>query len=254
LNSAGRLDIAYPWFLTHGHLLLLGVALALLWLGRWRGWRLRWMLVLGAFALWAAASFAAVSTVLDFNGRGELPTQSFLKSGVGSVLDMGAGSGRSSIMVLEARPKATLVALDSFSQSYQSHFGSDRDGQERLASNFRIAGVDARASIRAADMRKMPFEPATFDAIVSAYAIDHLGSQGIGQALAEANRVLKPGGEFLLMVVHKDAWMKALYGPLLEHGGTRSAERWVQFLNAAGFEVREQGAKPITLYFLAAKK
>ena len=254
MRVPSQIDFAYPWFLTHGHLVVMAVSLAVLMLGRSRKWRRLPMAALGLVLLWSAGAFAAVQFVLNFNGRGTLPTEAFLPSGEGKVLDMGAGSGRSAIMVLEARPRATLVALDSFSASYNSHFGTDRDGQERLAANFKAAGVDARATIRAADMREMPFDPASFDAIVSAYAIDHLGSQGIEKALAEANRVLKPRGEFLMMVLSKDAWMSLTFGPLIAHGGTRAASRWTQLLETAGFEVGEQGRRPVTLYFLSRKR
>jgi hypothetical protein len=43
---------------------------------------------------------------------------------------MGAGAGRSSLMVLEARPQTTVVALDLFGESYQEHFGSRQSGQK----------------------------------------------------------------------------------------------------------------------------
>jgi len=58
---------------------------------------------------------------------------------------------------------------------------------------LKAAGVDQRASIETADVRKLPFEPAAFDAIVSAYTIDHLNRQGVDASLAEAARVMKPG-------------------------------------------------------------
>jgi len=45
--------------------------------------------------------------------------------------------------------------------------------------------------------RKLPLEAAPFDAIVNLYAIDHLNCAGVEQSLAEAARVLRPGGEFL---------------------------------------------------------
>ena len=57
-------------------------------------------------------------------------------------------------------------------------------------------------------MRKLPFESATFDAAVSSYAIDHLGREGARQALAEAARVVKPGGNFLMTIAADDAWTR----------------------------------------------
>jgi ubiquinone/menaquinone biosynthesis C-methylase UbiE len=102
-------------------------------------------------------------------------------------------------------------------------------------------------------MRKLPFEAATFDAIVSTYAIDHLNRDGVTASLSEASRVLKPGGEFLMMVLTKDLWLNFAFGPLLLHNGTRSAVRWVSFLQDVGFQIVEQGTRPGTFYFLTRK-
>ncbi len=102
-------------------------------------------------------------------------------------------------------------------------------------------------------MRQLPFEPAEFDAIVSAYAVDHLNGAGIRQALTEAARVVKPGGDFLLDLVANDQWAKFAFGPILSHGGTRGAEWWTARLREARFDVLEDGARPLTLYFLARR-
>lgn len=213
------------------------------------------MVLIGAVTLWSVAAFLVARLGLDVNGRCPLPTERFLASGQGRVLDMGAGTGRSSLMVLEARPKTTLVALDLFAESYEHHFGSGKgqSGQERLLSNLKAAGLEQRAAIQAGDMRKLPFEAAAFDGVVSAYAIDHLNRDGVTASLGEASRVLKPGGEFLLIVIAKDFWLSFAFGPLFLHMGARTPERWTSLLQDAGFQVREQGRRPGTLYFLARK-
>ena len=51
----------------------------------------------------------------------------------GVVLDLGAGTGRSSIMVLLERPGVTLVASDLFGASFNQHFGSGQRPQDRHA-------------------------------------------------------------------------------------------------------------------------
>lgn len=248
-------DFGYPWWLSYGHLALLAPAAALLLLGFWRKWSKWAMLVLGAFALWCAASFLVVRFVMDLNGYGTLPTQSFLRSrsGTGKVLDLGAGTGRSSIMVLAERPQTTLVALDLFADSFDSHFGHGETPQQRLLTNLKAAGVEKRVSIETADMRKLPFEPASFDGIISCYAIDHLRREGVTQTLAEAFRVLKPGGELLLMIVGKDPWIQFVFGPLLLHGGTRGTDYWTTRVKEAGFEVKESGMRPATFYVFARR-
>src|SRR5438477_5576028 len=170
--AIGSVDYGYPWWLSYGHLPILIAGLAIGFLGYARKWSRGAMLSVGALILWSGAALLIERFVINVNGRPSLPTQSFLATGAGRVLDMGAGTGRSSIMVLEARPQATLVALDLFGDSYKRHFGSEVSPEAKLMSNLKAAGVEQRASIQAGDMRKLPFESAVFDAIVSSYAID----------------------------------------------------------------------------------
>jgi len=243
------LDFGYPWGLTYGHLALFGVLLAALLAARAAG-ASRWVtMLLGALSLWAG-SLALLVHLFGINHVPPLPTRAFLSAGAGRVLDLGAGTGRSSIMVLAERPHATLVASDLFGTSFTQHFGPGDRPQDRLSANLKAAGVDARATIETADMLDLPFADRAFDAIVSAYAMDHLGRNGARTALAEAHRVLKPGGDFLLILVANDGWAKLAFGPLLSHGGTYGADWWRDAAAKAGFDVREEGARPVTTYFL----
>ncbi len=251
--TSASIDFGYPWWLSYGHLPVLAVAVSILLLGYARKWS-RWrMLFLGVVAVWSGAALLVERFVIDVNGRAPLPTQAFLRSGVGRVLDIGAGTGRSSIMVLQSRPQATLVALDLFGESFEQHFGRSKTPQQKLLANLKAAEVEQRATIATADMRKLPFEPAAFDAIVSAYAIDHLNRQGTDQALAEAARVLKPGGDFLLAIISNEKWAKFAFGPLLSHGGTRGADWWTTHVQKAGFQILEEGTRPLTFYVLARR-
>jgi SAM-dependent methyltransferase len=243
------LDFGYPWWLNHGHLALFAVLLAGALAARAAG-ASRWVIaLLGALSLWAGV-VALLVHLFGINQVPALPSQAFLRSGTGRVLDLGAGTGRSSIMVLTERPRATLVASDLFGTSFDQHFGPGQRPQDRLLANLKAAGVDGRATIETADMLKLPFADASFDGLVSAYAMDHLGRNGARTALAEARRVLKPGGDFLLILVANDRWAKLAFGPLLSHGGTYGPDWWRDAAVKAGFEVREQGARPVTTYFL----
>jgi len=161
-------------------------------------------------AFWAAAAVVILNAML--NRPMALPTERFLTSGSGRVLDVGAGSGRAAIGVLLARPKTTAVGVDI----YSGYFGIDENTPERFMRNARIAGVAERADARVGDMRKLPFGDGEFDAVVSSYAIDHLRRAERSNAIAEVARVLKPGGEFLLMIIHVD-WRTWLVSPLLAH-------------------------------------
>lgn len=68
------------------------------------------------------------------------------------------------------------------------------------------------------------------------------------------SRVVRPGGQFLLMVINPDRWVRLAFPFFVHHGyfgGRGQAWRWQQQLSAAGFAVEEQGTAPATLYFLA---
>jgi SAM-dependent methyltransferase len=253
LSANAHIDFGYPWWLSFGHLPIMAAAAALFLVALARKWSRGSMLLLCLVLLWSSAAFLVQRFVLNINGVPELPTQSYLSSGAGRVLDMGAGTGRSSIMVLAARPQATLVAVDLFGQSFEQHFGASPDPRQRLLANLKVARVSQRVTIETADVRKLPFEPAAFDAIVSAYTIDHLNRQGTDESLAEAARVLKPGGDFLLMVIANDGWGKFVFGPLLAHGGTRDPSWWTEHVQKAGFQVLESGNRPLTLYLFARR-
>lgn len=246
-------DFGYSLSWTHGHLMVamvFAVIVALVWWRRWPRW-IGWASTV--VALWAFGGFLVVQLVLKANSPVDLPTGTFLASGTGHVVDLGAGSGRSSLMVLLSRPRARVTALDLYSGS----FGIVDNTPDRIRANARVAGVADRLDVRTGDMRALPFDDATFDAAVSVAAIDHLDDAGVTRALAEAARVVRPGGEFLLVVINIDAWVTFAYPLPHGHGGyfTREqrVDRWRAALETAGFDVAEQGTKPATLYFLARR-
>ena len=248
-----HIDFGYPWWLSYGHVVVFVPALALLLLALARKWRKGAIVLFAALVLWSGVSLFMSRFLFNINSVPPLPTANFFREGKGRVLDIGAGTGRSSIMVLAARPQATLVASDLFGQSFEEHFGPGQSPQERLLANLKLAGVYNRATIETADMRQLPFPSASFDAVVSAYAVDHVNREGSAKALTEAFRVVKPGGDFLLILISNDRWAKFAYGPMLTHGGTRGAAWWTARLQEAGFQVLEQGTQPVTLYLLARR-
>jgi SAM-dependent methyltransferase len=242
------IDFGYPWWLSYGHLVVFVCAVGLLFLVQGRVSRV----LVGLLVIWSFVSFVVLRFVININGRAAMPTQAFIEQG--RVLDLGAGTGRSSVMVLEARPKVSLVALDLFGESFGAHFGKTETGEQRLLANLKAAGVEGRASIVKHDMRDLPFGAGEFDGVVSAYAVDHLGRVGINKTLREAARVLKPGGEFLLILIGKDFWLQFTFGPLLAHSGARDGQWWRARMEEAGFQVMEQGMKPGTLYLVGKKR
>ena len=240
-------DFGYAWPWTHGHLVA-GVAFAVLaWWGRRR---LPWWGtgVLATAAGWAFAGFLIVQLVFGFNAPMQMPTNRFLATGKGQVLDIGSGSGRTSIMVGLARPDVEITALDNFSAQYIRG-----NGEDLLRRNLRAAGIDGRVKTLRADMRQIPAPDGSFDGVVSSYAIDHLNREGIERSLGEVRRVMRPGGEFLLMVIKADGWLKFAYGPLLLHSRGVGPDFWKRKLEEAGLTVVEQGQTPGTAYYLCRK-
>jgi ubiquinone/menaquinone biosynthesis C-methylase UbiE len=136
---------------------------------------------------------------------------------------------------------------------YSGYWGIDENTPERFMRNAQAAGVAERAAARVGDMRQLPFGDGEFDGVVSSYAIDHLRRAERPKAMAEVARVLKPGGEFLLMVIRVD-WRTWLVSPLLAHHQSQDPEPWRALLAEHGFVLQEEGTPFATLYFLAQKR
>lgn len=240
-------DFGYSFWVRYAMIIPLIIAGCLAALAVWRSWS-RWVIVpLAVLTVWAAGAIVVLNAML--NGPMSLPTERFLTSGSGRVLDVGAGSGRAAIGVLLARPQTTAMGVDI----YSGYWGIDENTPERFMRNARIAGVAERAAARVGDMRELPFGDGEFDSVVSSYAIDHLRRAERPKAIAEVARVLKPGGEFLLMIVQVD-WRTWLVSPVLAHHPSQHPEAWRALLQENGFSLEEEGTRFATLYFLAKKQ
>jgi len=247
LSATRALDFGYSWVWTHGHLvptaLFLGTAGIALLAGA-PAWV--WLPLL-ALALWAFAGFLVSRFVFRVNAPLHLPVTSFLAGGSGTVLDLGCGSGRTSIMVGLERPKTEIVALDDFSADYiEGH------GKAKTLRNFEAAGIYRRATIQEGDLRSLPFDNLSFDAAVSSYAIDHLEPQEVPVALAETYRALRNGGEFLLMVIVPNIWTVLTFSPVI-FLQFRSRRYWRRALEVAGFRAESEGSDRGLAWFLLRK-
>lgn len=100
-------------------------------------------------------------------------------------------------------------------------------------------------------MLDLPFDDGTFDGAVSSYALDHLGKQ-IPRALAETRRVIRPGGQFLLMVILPDLAMNIAY-PGLVGLAFPTRRRWRVMLREAGLEIVDERSSPGGGWFLARR-
>ena len=104
-------------------------------------------------------------------------------TGCKRILDAGCGNGRySKYLLRHADPDATLTAFD-LSPNMLAR------SRKRLASD--------RVAYLAADLTRLPFADATFDACVCGWVLEHLPDPRPG--LRELARVLTPGGKLLLL-------------------------------------------------------
>ena len=126
-------DFGYSWWLVYGHLVPLALFGVLAAVSVWRRWRWWITAASGLVALWALIAFVIMQSL---NRPVPLPSERFLAGGTGRVLDVGAGSGRLTVGVLQARPHATATALDI----YSGYFGIEDNTPERLMANARAGG------------------------------------------------------------------------------------------------------------------
>jgi ubiquinone/menaquinone biosynthesis C-methylase UbiE len=144
-------------------------------------------------------------------------------------LEVGCGNGNMAIRIMDGMGPARLVATDLDVTQVAA--------AERLIRAHYSAGVPAGLELRPADMTRLPFPDAGFDAVFAFATLHHAGenhrdSSQIPRALAEIDRVLRPAGclayeEFL----HKDR----LHSWLSEHhySVTASKRGWRRELSVA---------------------
>ncbi len=103
--------------------------------------------------------------------------------GPARVLNIGVGSGKLEGMLKEAG--YTVAALDP---------------DEGAISKLRAAGIDARVGVA----ERLPFESASFDAVIASEVLEHLAPEQCEQAVSEIARVLKSGGYFFGSVPYEE--------------------------------------------------
>jgi len=115
---------------------------------------------------------------------------------------------------------------------------------------LQLAKLSGRVTIERGDLTALPFDDRSFDAAVSAHAIDHLGPQTV-QGLREAMRVLKPGGRLLLIVWVPSWTMFAVANVLAFSLSPKRA--WRRMTVSAGLELCDEGVFNGSSFFLLKK-
>ena len=110
------------------------------------------------------------------------------------VLDIGCGSG----LLLNEAARRLSTGKATGIDIWSPHTGGGN--YDLLMKNARAEGVADRIEFKQADVRKLPFDNASFDVIVSSGALHHISRERSDheQAINEMLRVLKPGGRIAL--------------------------------------------------------
>jgi SAM-dependent methyltransferase len=148
---------------------------------------------MGAYMLASAASF------LYTTRRGKFAVWAGILDGLAlrggeRVLDMGCGRGMVLVQVARRLGSGTAFGLDLWRTRDQSG-----NAEAVTRANARAAGVSDRVELSTGDMTEMPYDDGAFDVVVSSLAVHNIpGDGGRRQAIAEAARVLRPGGRLAI--------------------------------------------------------
>ena len=198
------------------------------------------------FLLLLAVNFFIGNVIIASNRKDlALPYVDLFKSGKDHVLDAGCGAGRTCISLSKVAPDLNIIAFDRFDAKY-----IDDGGKGLLKHNLEIAGITSRVKIEQGDITSTSFNGNSIDAAVSSYMFDHLGKNKL-LALKEMERILKPGGRFLLIIVVRGYSSFALANILSFVFPTR--QYWKQLFSQSGFTLVEEGSINFGAYFLVEK-
>jgi SAM-dependent methyltransferase len=161
-------------------------------------------------AAWASGDYAVVGTTLQIVGE-QLAEACDLRWDE-KVLDVAAGNGNATLAA--ARRGASVTSTDYVSELLDR--GAERAAAERLNVTFQVADAEA-----------LPFEDASFDAVLSTFGVmftpDH------ATAAAQLARVCRPGGRIGLANWTPDGFIGQMFKVLGKHlppKGLQSPALW----------------------------
>jgi SAM-dependent methyltransferase len=172
------------------------------------------------------------------------PMVKLFPEGSQNILDAGCGAGRSTVALSKVY-SGKITSFDLFDSDY-----IEGGGNTLLEKNLKITGISGQVEIVQGDITRTSFADSSFDAAVSSYMIDHLGDQKLN-ALREINRILKPGGRMLMIVLTRGLSSFALLSVLSLFMTGKS--RWTKLFKEADFKLVESGEVNGGTYYLIEK-
>jgi ubiquinone/menaquinone biosynthesis C-methylase UbiE len=166
-----------------------------------------------------------VSLMGGSRARDELIKQANIKPNQ-RVLDLGCGTGTLVVLLKRKFPSAEIVGLDP-----------DPKALRRAEKKVRRAGVSVQLDEGFSDA--LPYEPGTFDRVLSSFMLHHLKEHEREKTLREVLRVLKPAGTFhLLDFAGGEDKAPGRWGRLVDSHARleeNSEQRILQLMKRAGF-------------------
>ena len=149
------------------------------------------------------------------------------------ILDLGCGTGTLTLMAKRAAPGAVVVGLDA-------------DPDALAIARAKAAAEGADVEFHQALAWDTPFEPGSFDRVLSSLVLHHLTTEGKGRALRTVRELLRQGGELHVADWGRaqDALMRvAFLGVQLLDGFETTTDnvrgRLVPLMREAGFDASE---------------
>jgi len=149
-------------------------------------------------AAWASGDYAVIGTTLQLVG--ELLAEACDLRWDERVLDVAAGNGNATLAA--ARRGCSVTSTDYVPGLLQR--GEERARAEHLEVSFRVADAEA-----------LPFEDATFDAVLSTFGV--MFSPDQKQAASELARVCRPGGRIGLANWTPEGFVGQLFKTMGHH-------------------------------------
>lgn len=109
----------------------------------------------------------------------------------GTIVDVGCGPGYLIAVIARSIPQAHIVGVDISEEMLST-----------ASKNLSSLGFGEKVEFRKGESQSLPFENASVDNIVSTLSLHHWSDPK--KAFQEIHRVLKPGGQFLLLDMRRD--------------------------------------------------
>lgn len=118
-----------------------------------------------------------------------------------AILDVATGTGDLAITAAKKIAGAQITGVDIASQMLE-------EGRKKINAQL----LDARIEMRLGDSESLPFENATYDAVMCAYGVRNF--ENLAAGLREMQRIMKPGGQLAILEFSRPASFpfKQLYG------------------------------------------